>query len=418
MAEIKAVYKGDLIIGEDVVLLNGNFDIGKTVSKLGGVVKGGKIIGEIKGGNKGDIIKWFNEYAKELEESGKIKEGRKFSFGFSAYSKQDKLKDKNFIKRMAMDFKKKLKKAGINSRWVVSKERNLSSAAVGENKLFMPEGIELNIIDGSESAALPLARGRGHDGAGRIYIGETAAVQDYEKYSELDYGRPARDARAGMLPIKLAKIMVNLSGKEAERTLLDPFCGSGTILQEALFLGYKKIIGSDFSKAAIANTEKNIEWLKKKYPEAVLGKDLSLINISAEKLGGVIKKQSIDAIVTEPYLGPPVRAGVPLDLQGIVKNLSKVYIKAFRQFKEVLKSGGVAVMVFPIFKAEDGFYKFMQIFREIEELGFKKVDLLQPDLMEYAKKAFGKNIISKRNTIIYSREDQYVRREIVKFVRF
>ncbi len=49
------------------------------------------------------------------------------------------------------------------------------------------------------------------------------------------------------------------------KKILDPFCGSGTILQEAMLLGFKNIYGSDKDKRAIANSKENINWLKKEY---------------------------------------------------------------------------------------------------------------------------------------------------------
>ncbi|MFH0854539.1 MAG: DNA methyltransferase [bacterium] len=403
LAEIVSVYKKkNSIIGKNIILIDEYFDIKKSVAELGGVIKGGKIIGNLENSDKEIIRKWITEYVFKLLAEGMIKKEKKFSFGFSVYSDRDKF-NRNFIKKMAMDLKKILREQGINSRWVVSKEEdNLSSIVVGENKLYLENnGFEANIIDIDN----------------KIYIGETEIVQNYMEYSKLDYGRPLRDARAGMLPVKLAKIMINLSGAEIENTILDPFCGSGTILQEALIIGHKKIIGSDFSKQAMENSEKNIEWLKKNYPEITKEKDLLLINTPVEKLSGAIKKETISAIVTEPYLGPPIRKGVLFDIQKIIKNLSKVYLKSFIQFKEVLKNNGVVVMIWPIFKDDNGIYKFMPIMKEIEEMGFKKVDLLPIELMEYVKKKYGQNIVSKRNTIIYSREDQYIKREIVKFIK-
>lgn len=146
------------------------------------------------------------------------------------------------------------------------------------------------------------------------------------------------------------------------------------------------------------------------------GLDVKLVHVSAEKLSGAIKNETIGAIITEPYLGPPIRPGVPLDIQEVIKNLSRLYLKAFSQFKTILKNNGVIVMIWPIFKTEEG-YKHIPIMEEIEEMGFKKVELLTSSLMGFAEKEFGKSVISKRKTIIYSRPDQYVRREIVKFFK-
>jgi tRNA G10 N-methylase Trm11 len=44
-------------------------------------------------------------------------------------------------------------------------------------------------------------------------------------------------------------------------TLLDPFCGSGTVLTEGINLGIKKLIGTDLSDKCISDTEQNVKWM-------------------------------------------------------------------------------------------------------------------------------------------------------------
>ena len=91
-------------------------------------------------------------------------------------------------------------------------------------------------------------------------------MQPFKDLSRLDFGRPARDDFSGMLPPKLAQIMINLAQvQNPEALIIDPFCGSGTILSEALLMGYKDLLGSDISPKAIADTYKNISWIKDLY---------------------------------------------------------------------------------------------------------------------------------------------------------
>jgi len=84
----------------------------------------------------------------------------------------------------------------------------------------------------------------------------------FERFFERDFGRPAADAKSGMLPPKLARMMVNLASASKNETLLDAFCGSGTILTEAATLGFAKLIGSDISERAVSDTQKNSDWIK------------------------------------------------------------------------------------------------------------------------------------------------------------
>jgi len=57
---------------------------------------------------------------------------------------------------------------------------------------------------------------------GKLMIGQTEAVQPYKQWSARDFGRPARDPKSGMLPPKLARLMINLSGVDPKgKTILD-----------------------------------------------------------------------------------------------------------------------------------------------------------------------------------------------------
>lgn len=407
-AEISNVFKeAEIDIKKEVVILNKSLDVAeiqRSVDRLGGVIKGGEIINEVPF-EKGKLVAkgWITDYILSLARDNKLSKEKKVYFGFSAYGRDGKMANKGFIKFAAMELKEKLKEENVKSRWVSSSENELSSVVVQKNGLFREgNGIEIILFEDNK----------------KLYIGETHAVQDFQKYSKFDYGRPSRDARSGMLPPKLAKIMLNLAMVDRKKTILDPFCGSGTILQEALGMGYENIIGSDLKQEAIDACEKNLEWLKTEIPELVKGKNLKLINVSSEKLSGVFKKNSCHAIITEPYLGPPIRKDCSLDIAFIIKNLSKLYLKSFKQFKEILVPGGAVVMAWPVFKAtgEGGekFYRFMPLLDEVRETGFEMVRLMPYDLMQIAKNIFGKTAISKRDTFIYGREEQFVLREIVK----
>ena len=60
---------------------------------------------------------------------------------------------------------------------------------------------------------------------------KVVGVQDIDAYSKRDQTRPARDAKVGMLPPKLAQILINLCGPlKPGSVVLDPFCGTGVVL--------------------------------------------------------------------------------------------------------------------------------------------------------------------------------------------
>ncbi len=84
-------------------------------------------------------------------------------------------------------------------------------------------------------------------------------IQDIESYSDRDMNRD-RSMTVGMMPPKLAQIMVNLGTKGKFDTIVwDPFCGLGTTLIEALHAGHMILQGSDLEKEMVSATQKNIE---------------------------------------------------------------------------------------------------------------------------------------------------------------
>ena len=305
----------------------------------------------------------------------KLKKEKKNNFGFSLYNGHNKEYQQIFKK--SLELKKELKAQGYKIRLVTSKEKILSSVIVSKNKL---EGKEIIIIKNNNNYLIAL----------------TKVVQDFTKYGERDIGRPARDSKAGMLPPKLAQIMINLGGLDKEKLLLDPFCGSGTILQEALLLGYKNIKGSDCSKKAIAASEKNITWLKKKYH---LKNNLHLQKINVKDLSKYFKKESIDLIVTEPFLGEARLIQRTKDkkvLENIKYQLQELYKEAFQEFKKILSPQGRIVFIFPIIHNLYTLDKKM-----IEKIDFK---LIKPSIKSPN--------LSPHNNLIYSRLKQKVKREI------
>ena len=89
---------------------------------------------------------------------------------------------------------------------------------------------------------------------------------------------------------KLSRAMVNLSGLRERKTVCDPFCGTGTILLEALSMGIQGI-GIDFDFEMCGITKRNL---------AANSYNGTVINSSYHHIEKIMNK--IDAIVTDlPY---------------------------------------------------------------------------------------------------------------------
>ncbi len=404
MAELSAVFPHApaFIANQDVLILDlaEKIDAKQLIARLGGTIK----IGEIRGGERPFTPTADDEIKKQIFKLFDLNNIKgKFKFGISCYGSA-----KFNIKPLGMELKKYLRNKNITSRWVTCRgesrfAQSLSSVVVEQNKL-VDQGLEIVLIKTDN----------------KILIGKTLAVQPFKQLSFRDYGRPARDDYAGMLPPKLAQIMINLASPgslasklEAKLQILDPFCGSGTILTEAMLMGYTNLIGSDISTKAIEDTKNNIKWIKQNFQFSIfppkadqpLADNFQLFNTSVEKLINFIKPQSVDAIITEPYLGP--QRG-KINFGQTINQLNDLYSQSLKIFKQILKPTGRIVMVWPVFNFGNQLINLTPALS-----GFKIINPL-PDYL--VKNAVIK--LTKRNTIIYGRPGQKVWREIVVLTNF
>ena len=173
------------------------------------------------------------------------------------------------------------------------------------------------------------------------YIAKTIAVSNPLELKQRDISRPSVDYMK-TISLRLAKILINISQVKENETLVDPFCGSGSILQEAL-LNNINVIGFDKSKESIEQAKKNLEWLKENY---LIKADYRLFNLDSRKMSSVIKKA--DSIVTEPYLGPYIRKLPRIEeAKEIILDLSSLYSSIIKQASLMLNSGKRLVIVIP-----------------------------------------------------------------------
>ncbi len=291
-------------------------DAVELIQSLGGTVKIGRVLGVFEGlGSMRQALRsstWLREALPDLR--------HRVEFGVSVvgFSSAQRLSDE-----LGHSVKRSLEELNHSARWIQSKDGELSSVVVAKNGL-MTKGVEV----------LVACFGR------RFVIATTVAVQPFRQWGERDYGRPSRDAKSGMLPPKLARMMVNLTGAPTSGFLLDPFCGSGTVLQEAWLRGYRKLAGSDISEKAVHDSGKNLAWLKAKIP---------VVQRDAGKLAGAFSNQSIDAIVTEPELGPPIPIRTERELHRRIDGLTMLYRRFLKSAAPLLAPRGRIVMAWPVF---------------------------------------------------------------------
>jgi len=263
-------------------------------------------------------------------------------------------RDDNINSNFLLNYLKNIIKNSLNknTRFLNIDGKNPKPSTVFQSKLIK-KGIEINIIRCSNI----------------LYIAKTITIQNISKYTIRDYKKPIRDARIGMLPPKLAQMMINIAGPSEK--IYDPFCGTGTILIEGLLMG-KKVYGSDLNPEMIEASEKNLYWSTRKFS---LEQNYEIKHLDAEKISKTDFNEHFDAIITESYLGPvksttPSPKGREMTYQEVETLNKKWLLKA----KEILTKNGKIVFCFPNYIDRDIVYEYKPIEETIKRAGYKILD--------------------------------------------
>jgi tRNA (guanine10-N2)-dimethyltransferase len=372
LAEILSIFDiKEYTLFDEVLLVASDkeIDIKRAIEKLGGTIK----IAEYKAEFEYKDLK--ESLANIVYKEALNRDKGKFNYALSLYGNVNL----NY-KDIAIGIKNILRNKAVSSRWVKAqgKRKSLSSASVYHNKLLSENGIELLVIANNKT----------------VIVAKTMAVQNFINYSNRDYGRPERDSLSGMIPPKLAKMMINLSGVKDDDKVLDPFCGSGTIINEALFLGLKNIHGFDISKKAVEDTKNNLKWLEKEFTQDTSRVEIKELDV--RKVSQYLSPSSIDAVCTEPYLGP--QRG-KIEAKAVKGELDSLYSEALAELYKVLKPKAKIVMIWPMFFPE------------------KSPLYLDPNIKGYNKVSYKHlvdlNLLNKRHNLFYGRPGQRLWREII-----
>jgi tRNA G10 N-methylase Trm11 len=374
LAEIEAVtgakpswQAAELAIFDDV-----SWNFSELQDRLGGTQKLGSVVGTVTNVDVKELAAFVGADLIDQVPEAKI------HFGVSVYgtdaAKLEKVRTE--LKNLGFEIKTYLKEAGRSARYVISRDATLSSVVIKNNDL-LKKGAEFVFLV------------RDND----IVIGKTLATQDVDVWSHRDMDRPRRNAKQGMLPPKLARIMANLAagpGSLVNRTVLDPFCGSGTVLMEAGLLGATRLIGGDIAPIAIADTKANLEWISKESPVAVP----DLYNCKASEISEFLGTDAVDTVITETYLGSP-RKGAE-SREDIGKSLSyieTIYRETFANLKPSLKPGATIILTAPIHEL-DGVELEIDAVGIMTELGYSQVPTsFEPLIYRHQNQLVGRKIL-------------------------
>lgn len=350
--------------------------------RLGGTVRFGEIIHSGTGvPHQEEIIKLITSALQAQHPLGK----RIFGLSAAPLSSAAHLPSAAKLRAWGLSIKKEM--AGTGSvRLMTATTRLLSPAAIHHNNVITAGGDFILLVEDK-----------------RWHIARTTFVHDFEGQAAREFDRPVSNAVSGMLPVQLARSMVNLSGKTSG-TLLDPFCGTGTVPMEAMHLGWPQIVANDISADAVAGAKENCAWLAK---QIVSTSSPTFYTSPAEQLMGILAKASIDAIVTEPTLGPAQRGASDLRIMAqTAGELRTLYVRALTAFHPLLTNNGRVVMVFPRF--HHGRVATVLDDATFSRLGYRRAPPLPTPLLPL----FSKDLTPGGN-LRYARADAKVEREIV-----
>lgn len=343
----------------------------------------------------------------------------KFIFGISAYGTPFV---PNTINHLGIAIKKSLRTNQSHKRAIrfinLQHSVHLDAANIRKNGLLY-KGVEMCLIQ-EQTSNRPT-----------LYIGQTLAVQNIDFYSFRDYGRPKRDMKVGMLPPKFAQVMINLAQLQKGQKLLDPFCGFGTILQEAVLLQIEAF-GSDISGPAIESSRTNLQWLsrsldnpKSEIHHSRLIKIHSLLDIlidknhlkkvDAQDLSSQFKKNFFDAVVTESFLGSRfVSFPKPQEINQLRNHLETLIQNSFISFHKILKKHASLVITFPVVLQK--IPKFVisdQMIDNLQKLGYHRKELIPA---QYAENTIISSARTRRGSLLYARPEQIIGRELFVFI--
>lgn len=355
-------------------------------ARLGGSTRLAHVIAELPTAEWKKIEKQLPELVLELSltlpPDGKIQLGLS-AFGLAVSPAK--------LNAAGLTLKKILRsRAGRSARVTPNPELELNTAQVLHNRLTGPTGIELLIVTD------------GH----KTVIARTTHVQDIDSYTLRDRGRPKRDPRVGMLPPKLAQMLINLASgqiqnderriQNEEQTVLDPFCGTGVLLQEALLMGYS-VYGTDLEPRMIDYSKANLEWLDSSF-------DILRSTFHLEQ-GDATSHQwspSPNFVAGETYLGRPFTEKPSAEvLAQTVSEVNLILKKFLQNIHGQIAPGTRLALGIPAWQISKDQFKHLPLIDQIDDLSYNRVRF------EHVRDS----------DLLYYREDQIVARELLVLTR-
>ena len=216
---------------------------------------------------------------------------------------------------------------------------SIRDAGFKKIRLLRPKGNELlaeQVLSREALDIVSFPHGRGYG------LGPTAWVPDVASIRRRALAKPAPRSEISLSP-RLAQLLVNLSGLSAGQVLVDPFCGSGTILAEGLARSLD-CVGVDSSQGRLRDARKNLEWSRRNGAGGRFRLELGDAREIQDTPG-----LEADGVVTEPVLLPRIDYRPSTAVAGeMMERAGDTYGSALASMARILKPGGRIVIVIPV----------------------------------------------------------------------
>ncbi|QEE14715.1 TRM11 family methyltransferase [Promethearchaeum syntrophicum] len=211
-----------------------------------------------------------------------------------------------------------------------------------------------------------------------VILCQTEEIIDIDSFAKRDKERPHKRLLL-LLGLALARSMVNLVSVEKNKhnlPIYDPFCGMGSIIQEAYLLGLQSM-GSDIDKSCVIRSQENLNWIsqtrgkqfRKKYG-IFPSKNIFEMDLIAPDIP--LLQNFNGSIVAEPNLLTPLKTYPSIfEAKKMINQFEENYNRYLKGISQILPTGGICVLIFPQIHTAENIRLSLEIERLLKKYKFK-----------------------------------------------
>lgn len=244
-----------------------------------------------------------------------------------------------------------------------------------------------------------------------VILCQTEEVINIDSFAKRDKDRPHKRLLL-LLGLALARTMVNLVSIEKNNhnlPIYDPFCGMGSIIQEAYILGLNAM-GSDIDESCVTRSKENLKWISQ-----TLGKNFrtnygifpsdKIFKMDLTAPNFPLLQEFNGSIVAEPNLLTPLKSyPTSFEAKKMISQFEENYNRYLKEIYQILPTDGICVLIFPQIHTAENIRLSLEIGRLINKYNFKICEIkannaISPAFFIHA----WKNPIIERQILIFKK---------------